>query len=276
MSSLIRKYYFEEGYFEDGYFEFDVVSEIVRGPYVIASGAADNELLRALYDLVNHRWGNWNLTPYIAYLVDTVDASALPYLKEQFNVEMLSGLVGDDRSEETLRELIKNSIRLHKFMGTPFAIREACRAVGFPIIILQEGVASSPPDPATDWARFRVYVSTDNNRHVTDDMMRRIREFIGLYKPERSHLDHLGFFQELIDGPVFRPLEETSTNIYDGEYEYDGTIDYGGRKREVLELQIVGDITWYHTAIDSEGAFIYDEEGTFIAIYIGGYDMPLN
>jgi len=191
---------------------------------VIASSIDSVQLAQVAHDVVAERWDNWDLTEFLVYLVDTVDASVLPYLADQFNVEGLRGF-SVASSELEQRELIKKAIALHKRIGTPWAIKEACRSVGFPIIILDEGVTEvpgGPADPETDWARFRVFVSTDNENSVTPEMMNKIRAFINIYKPERSHLQRLGFYQELSDGTVFAPLDD------------------GVRKREILELQIIG------------------------------------
>jgi P2-related tail formation protein len=101
-------------------------------------------------------------------------------------------------NEEQQRELIKRSIALHKFIGTPWAIREACRTVGFPVVCIEEGVSSAEhSDHENDWARFNVIIETD--KRVTAEQSRKLRLFIEFYKNERSHLVELGYFQLLAD-----------------------------------------------------------------------------
>lgn len=167
---------------------------------IIASALSDNELARAFSELVALRWDNWDLSVYLPYLVDTCAASVLPYLADQFDVEGLQGFAMAV-DEDQQREIIKKSIALHKFIGTPWAIREACRTVGFPVIYLEEGVPAIPggPESPEDWARFRVLVEADNNRHITVEEAQRMRLFVEFYKNERSHLVELGFYQPLRD-----------------------------------------------------------------------------
>lgn len=167
---------------------------------IIASAISDNELAQAFSELVAQRWDNWDLTPFLPYLVDTVAATVLPYLAEQFDVEGLRGFaIAID--EEQQRDIIKKSIALHKFIGTPWAIREACRTVGFPVIILEESVTEIPcgPESPEDWARFRVLVAADVARHISEDDSRKLRLFVEFYKNQRSHLVELGYYQPLAE-----------------------------------------------------------------------------
>lgn len=131
---------------------------------VIASAISDNELARAFSEMVADRWDNWDLSEFLPYLVDTVAPSALPYLADQFDIDGLQGF-GMAETEQQQRDIIKKSIALHKFIGTPWAIREACRTVGFPIVILEES--------------------------------RKIHLFVEFYKNERSHLVEVGYYQRI-------------------------------------------------------------------------------
>ena len=166
--------------------------------HVIASSLTDNELAKAFSELVAERWDNWDLSPFLAYLVDICAPAALPYLAEQFDVAGLQGFEVA-ANEQQQRDLIKRSIALHKYIGTPWAIREACRTVGFPVILLEEGVPSVPENPIIDWARFRVLVEADVTRHITEEEARKLRLFVEFYKNVRSHLVTLGFYQSFSD-----------------------------------------------------------------------------
>lgn len=175
---------------------------------VIASALSDYELARAFSELVADRWDNWDLSPFMLYLVDTCAPTALPYLADQFDIEGVRGF-GIAKDEGQQRDIIKKSIALHKFIGTPWAIREACRTVGFPVIVLEEGVAATPGGPSSpeDWARFRVLIEADTNRHITTAEAQKLRLFVEFYKNERSHLVELGFYQSMAD-QVTTPREE--------------------------------------------------------------------
>ena len=167
---------------------------------IIASAISDNELAQAFSELVAERWDNWDLSVFLPYLVDTCAASVLPYLADQFDVEGVRGFAMA-MDEEQQRDIIKKSIALHKYIGTPWAIREACRTVGFPVIVLEEGVSAIPggPESPEDWARFRVLVEAHPNRHITAEEAKKMRLFVEFYKNERSHLVEMGFFQPLMD-----------------------------------------------------------------------------
>lgn len=177
---------------------------------VIASAISDNELARAFSELVADRWDNWDLSEFLPYLVDTVAPSALPYLADQFDIDGLQGF-GMAETEQQQRDIIKKSIALHKFIGTPWAIREACRTVGFPIVILEEGVTAQPggPESAEDWARFRVFVKADDSRLLTVEESRKIRLFVEFYKNERSHLVEVGFYQKMDAETIFFNMNDS-------------------------------------------------------------------
>jgi len=73
----------------------------------------------------------------LIYLVDQVDARLLPELGRQFS---LSGLEGWNlaRTDDERRALIRRSIALHRKKGTPWALREACKAAGFAVDIVEQ------------------------------------------------------------------------------------------------------------------------------------------
>ena len=171
---------------------------------VIASAISDNELARAFSELVADRWDNWDLSEFLPYLVDTVAPSVLPYLADQFDIDGLQGF-GMAETEQQQRDIIKKSIALHKFIGTPWAIREACRTVGFPIVILEEGVTAQPggPESPEDWARFRPAVAPPARRHIPAAASRKIRLFVEFYKNERSHLVEIGYYQRIERSTIY-------------------------------------------------------------------------
>lgn len=60
-----------------------------------------------------------DLTPLMVYLIDIVDASALPHLAEQFGVRDILPFFKTERQQ---RNLVRHAIRLKKHMGTPWAV----------------------------------------------------------------------------------------------------------------------------------------------------------
>jgi len=206
---------------------------------VLANSLDNCELAKVAHDVVAHRWDNWDLTDFMAYLVDTCVSEALPYLAEQFNCDGLRGFTVANTEEEQ-RELIKMSIRLHKYMGTPWAIREACRTVGLPDIVLTEGIASIPPDPDTDWARFSLLIQTPDLLTINSGSFSQLYAFVNQYKPERSHLAAFGISLPFVETErLFRPVLQ---------------------EREVLEIQIIGEaMTYFDVVVDDIEEFMVDD-----------------
>ena len=206
---------------------------------VLANSLDSFELAKAAHDVVAGRWDNWDLTGFLAYLVDTCTPEALPYLAEQFNCDGLRGFAVANTEDEQ-RELIKKSVRLHKYMGTPWAIREACSTVGLPDIILTEGIASIPPDPDTDWARFSLLVQTPDTLTVDTSVFAQLRGFINHYKPERCHLVNFGLWFD---------FRETDRLFRDGGWD-----------RESLEIHIDGEeMTYFDVVVDDIENFMADD-----------------
>jgi len=240
---------------------------------VIANSIGSTELARVTHDVVAERWDNMDLTQFLAYLVDTCAAAALPYLAEQFGVDGLRGFA-IAQNEQEQRELIKKSIRLWKLMGTPAALRMACEAAGFTVFILDEGVPSTPPDPTTDWARFRLFVGVDETRPITGNQFGELRVFVEMYKAARCHLVEFGIYLPFGGEKLFRDIYgDGSDAIYNGNYIYDGSITYGGLQREVLEIQIIGEpMEWYDVMVDDDFDFLMDDNGDVI---IAEFDLSV-
>ncbi len=76
------------------------------------------------------RIGTLDLTPILVYIIDSVNSSALPHLAEQFHVSGREGwsLVS---TEAERRSLIKRAIELHRYKGTPWAVKQMLAVMGF-------------------------------------------------------------------------------------------------------------------------------------------------
>ncbi|HAX5101301.1 TPA: phage tail protein I [Escherichia coli] len=92
---------------------------------------ASDERFSILANIAAERFAQLDLTALMVYLVDLVDASALPALAEQFHVQGLEGwLFTTDEREK--RELIKQAIELHKYKGTIWAVRRVLEILSLP------------------------------------------------------------------------------------------------------------------------------------------------
>ena len=82
---------------------------------------AGDERFQALGQLAA-RISDMDLSPLLVYLVDTVNASALPNLAEQLHI------LGEGwqfaRDDDERRRLLKRAIELHRYKGTRWAIQQ--------------------------------------------------------------------------------------------------------------------------------------------------------
>lgn len=167
-----------------------------------------------------------DLSPAMVYMVDTVNANALPYLAKQFDVEGFKGW-NLAVTETQKRELIKTAIEIKRHLGTPYAIKRALLAIGFDNVVIAEGVVGG--DVYTydgtyihdglmlyggmNWASFNVTLFVPDPTLISDETKALIRELIIYYKNARSLLVNVFY---LDDG----------LNYYDATQTHNGTINY--------------------------------------------------
>ncbi|AOJ06395.1 phage tail protein I [Burkholderia mayonis] len=166
------------------------------------------------------RLDNIDLSPILVYLIDGVDASALPYLAEQFSV------MGEDgwslaESDDARRALIKGAIELHRYKGTPWAVREVIRRLGFGEVELVENIARVSydgkrryngwmvhGDPGL-WAVYRVIL---RDRAITNDQAALLRATLAAFAPARCELASLEYREV--------PVRYNGAAHYDGQYNH--------------------------------------------------------
>lgn len=190
----------------------------------------------------------------MVYLVDIVPMDVLYYLAEQWDVLGLKGWDLCDTDEEK-RTLVKGAIELHRYKGTPWAIIEALKRVGFGESTIDEGVGyyydggviadGSATYGGYQWAQFRVNVDLGNGKGLDTQSLSRIKFMIKEYKNTRSHLASLSFKASLEDNfnekdgvIVETPIDQltggiqatiaTITENVGNTYYYDGTLNYDG------------------------------------------------
>ena len=144
------------------------------------------------------RLSDIDLSPLLVYLVDTVDASALPYLGEQFHIMGAEGW-SLTTTEEQKRALLARAIELHRHKGTPWAIKEALVAAGFNDLVIEERLPETYYDGSISyagaeihdyysWAHFRVVADAGDDQPVSAEQTARIIETINAWKPASRHL----------------------------------------------------------------------------------------
>lgn len=132
----------------------------------------------------------------LVYIVDTVSASALPYLANQFDIEGFAGykLATTDLQR---REVIKQAVELKRYSGTVWAIKQAMLLVGYTGAVIVEGIDTGDPD--TDWARFSITSELGDTVGVDGVTQSYLAKLILQYKPARSFLEGIAFTIGIID-----------------------------------------------------------------------------
>lgn len=144
---------------------------------------ASDERFTRLANLAAERFAQLDLTVLLIDLVDLVDASALPSLAEQFHVQGLEGWLFA-KDERQKRELIKQAIELHRYRGTPWAVRQVLKILAF------EGDISEWFEYGGKPYFFRLDV-TLKARGLSEDEFNALVTMIHEYKNVRSKLEML-------------------------------------------------------------------------------------
>lgn len=88
-----------------------------------------NDLSSQTFDELFSRFQNLDTECLLVYLFDKVEESALIHLAEQFHITGNEGWLNCTTIKEK-RELIKNSLYLHRFRGTKFALKRVLEILG--------------------------------------------------------------------------------------------------------------------------------------------------
>jgi len=181
---------------------------------------------RAMLVLIE-RLAALDLVPLLVYRIDSVPDAALPFLAWQFDIlsqfwqlvapaeQSIDALTDIDAladidtltgSTTTLqisagaiqarREVVKSAIQLHRFRGTPWAIKSTLATIGWPHAAIKEGQASwgGTAYPGNQgWAVFRVIVNLAPEQPVVRGVAQTIVTAINFCKPARAWLDSLWF-----------------------------------------------------------------------------------
>src|SRR5579862_2536177 len=183
---------------------------------------------QALMTLVE-RLDSLDLTPLLVYRIDSVPASALPFLAWQFDILSplwqtlapiitsvdaitdVDALIYIDTLEEgptaagtvsaatviaAQRSLIKMAIELHRYRGTPWSIKTGLGMLGWSTVSILEGQSSwgSSEYPSNEgWAVFRVVIQLQCNQSIDPSSTTNATATVNVFKPARSLLDALIF-----------------------------------------------------------------------------------
>lgn len=186
------------------------------------------------------------LSKLLVYNIDEVDSRALTLLAKQFDVLGYKG-IGIAHNEAEKRGIIKRAIELHRYKGTPWAVKEAMKSVGFADATITEHVAG----PAPIWANFSVTLLNEGVG-ISVASVAALRKMIEEYKPQRSNLIELNMDILIIDILDLNDdeadlVEDISSDdnlalsnklFYDGAANYNGSYDHSGDSDVVIWTQL--------------------------------------
>lgn len=143
---------------------------------------AGDERFQALGQLAA-RLNGLDLSALLVYLVDTVSASALPHLAEQFHIMGYEGwqFARDDAER---RRLIKRSIELHRHKGTKWALQQVLETLQL------VGTITEWFEYGGDPGYFRINIDLAT-RGIDETTFDALVALVAEYKNVRSHLDLL-------------------------------------------------------------------------------------
>lgn len=169
---------------------------------------------KALADL-SQRVNQLETTQIMTTLVELLGDEFMPYLAEKWSVTGADGLILAD-SESSKRALIQSAIELHRHKGTPWAIREVLRKLGFGEIEIDEGlkarnyehsvVANIPAEHR--WAYYAVRFA----RPITNEQSDNIRRTLRSFAPARCELAVLDY--------KAAPIRYNRKATYNGSYNH--------------------------------------------------------
>jgi phage tail P2-like protein len=213
---------------------------------LLASAIAGVDHLAAFDIMARKRFSSIQLDRLLVYIIDTVDASALPHLATQFDVLGYKGM-RLATSESQQREVIKKAIEIKRHAGTPWAVEEALKAIGYPQAILIENAGTGQ----YGWAQFRIILNVGDNP-ITVEKLDELIKMINIYKNKRSHLIDLSYTIALSDdsfslgdesneGPS---IDDGDSMYVGGDFRHNGEYLRDGEKNhstdtDVLEIQII-------------------------------------
>ena len=159
------------------------------------------EKFTALADL-SKRLNQLDKSQIMTSFVDLVPVAFLELLAEKWSVTGYDGWLLAE-SVEAKRKLIKRAVELHRYKGTPWAMREIIRQLGFGEVEIIEGLFDKRRDGSfirdgtyyhgdrSKWAHYRVILQ----QAITNDQADLLRKTLRVFAPARCVLASLDYRQ---------------------------------------------------------------------------------
>jgi len=241
---------------------------------ILASSVNSIQNVTVFDRMIQARLAEVDLSAMCMYLIDICPVEALPILAKQFDMLGFNGWVLCD-TEEQRRTLIKRAIELKKYRGTPWAVKEALKSVGYYDVQIQEGVSGALYNNVYtyngaithgggNWAVFRLnLLDLGEQKGFSTAELALITEVINKYKAARCSLldivltvSTIDYFDETDESFILNTAlgfeDEFNVNhTYNGSGLHDGSWLYSGEVEE-FEVYINGEaVDEYFEADDS-------------------------
>lgn len=169
----------------------------------------------ALADLAK-RFEQQDTAQITTTLIDLISDDFTQLLAEKWSATGYDGMFLAGASKNK-KQLIKNSIELHRLKGTPWSIREILRTLGLGEVILDEGlklrdytgntfVATIPPNEI--WAHFAIVLQ----KPISNDRVEEVKKIINSFKPARC---------------ILAVLDYKASILYNNKAKYNGNYNHG-------------------------------------------------
>ncbi len=165
-------------------------------PELSAAPSINDSRTQALLKLIA-RLADLDLTPMLVYRIDSDALTNVDLLIDIDNLIETGGMVSaGSLTEAAQREMLKSAVPLHRFRGTPWAVKEALAALGWTQVSLLEGQSrwGGAVYPASQgWAVFRVMIDLVDGQPVPSGVVLTAAAAVKFFKPARAWLDSIWF-----------------------------------------------------------------------------------
>lgn len=142
-----------------------------------------NDISSLAFDKLFSRYQDLDTNALLIYIFDSVNESALIHLAEQFHITGKEGWINCKTTEEK-RNLIKNSLNLHRFKGTKYALIRVLDILGL------NGEVEEWFEYDGNPYYFKVSL-TSFNFSSDNTLLNNLIDLINEYKNVRSHLESI-------------------------------------------------------------------------------------
>jgi len=142
-----------------------------------------NDISSKVFDELFARFQSLDTNVLLVYLIDSIDASALVHLADQFHIMGNEGWL-QAKTEAEKRELIKNAIELHRYKGTKYALIKVLNSLNI------NGEIEEWFEYDGDPYHFKINIFLQNYLY-NESVFESLKKMIDEYKNVRSVLEEI-------------------------------------------------------------------------------------